>query len=286
MTDSFAHAGNADQAAYWNGPGGRHWTARQEMQDAILAPISEILIEAAGAAPGERALDIGCGCGATTFDLAARLAPGGQVIGLDISAPMLERAQARTLAGLPATFVVGDATVHKFAAGWADLLISRFGVMFFADPALSFANMRKGLAPGGRVVFACWREPRDNPWLMLPLREAYKHVPRLPDLSPEDPGPFAFADPERVRAILLAAGFVDIVLTRHDLRLDIAAGKGFEAAMATTLEIGPTSRALDGQPEALQRAAAAAIREALQPYRQGQGVWLGASIWIVSARNP
>ena len=136
-------------------------------------------------------------------------------------------------------------------------MISRFGVMFFADPALSFANLRKALKPAGRLVFTCWREPRLNPWLMAPLKAATRHAPRLPKLGPEDPGPFSFADEERVRRILSAAGFVDVALEPVDLELDTAVGLGFENAVASALEIGPASRALEGQPDEVRSAAIA-----------------------------
>jgi SAM-dependent methyltransferase len=158
--------------------------------------------------------------------------------------------------------------------------------MFFADPVLSFANLRKGLARGGRAVFACWREPKLNPWQMIALKAACKHVPRLPDVGPDDPGPFSFADEGRVRRILGQAGFDAIALTPVDLELDIAAGRGFEAALATSLEIGAASRALEGQPDDLRAAAAAEIRAALTPHRRGDSLPLGAAIWIVEAINP
>ena len=164
--------------------------------------------------------------------------------------------------------------------------MSRFGVMFFAEPALSFSNMRRGLRRGGRVVFACWREPRLNPWLMLPLMEAYKFAPRLPELGPEDPGPFAFASRARVGRVLGEAGFSDVVLDPVDLRLDTAVGRGLDAAVEGALAIGPASRALEGQPAETRTAAAAAIRAALAPHQRGLRVELGAAIWIVSAVNP
>ena len=156
------HEKNADQAAYWNGPGGQHWTDRQEIQDAILAPVSEALIARAGIAPGERIIDIGCGCGATT--LGARLAQigaSGHALGLDISARMLARAQERTPPGAPVRWIAADATIYPFERGGADLLFSRFGVMFFADPVLAFANMRTALRSGGRLAFGvCWLASR------------------------------------------------------------------------------------------------------------------------------
>src|SRR3979411_2244263 len=123
---------------------------------------------------------------------------------------MLARARQNAPAEMPVEFVLADATVYPFDQASFDLLVSRFGVMFFAQPALSFANLRKALRPSGRLAFACWREPRDNPWLMMPLQAVYKHVPKLPQLGPEDPGPFAFASEARVTRILGEAGFSGI----------------------------------------------------------------------------
>jgi SAM-dependent methyltransferase len=279
------HDRNADQAAYWNGPGGRHWTDRQELQDAVLAPVSEALLARAAIAAGERALDIGCGCGATTLEIATRVGCQGHALGLDISEPMLARARERTPPGAPVQFIAADATVYPFAPGAADLLFSRFGVMFFADPALSFANMRKGLRLGGRVAFACWREPRKNPWLILPLQEAYKYAPRLPELGPEDPGAFSFAGEERVHRLLGEAGFSSIAMHPVDLSLDLAVGRGLEAAVEGALAIGPASRALQDQSPEVKSAAAGAIRAALAPFQRGDTVPLAAAIWVVTAAN-
>jgi SAM-dependent methyltransferase len=163
-------------------------------------------------------------------------------------------------------------------------MVSRFGVMFFAEPAVSFANMQRALRPSGRLTFVCWREPRDNPWLMLPLQAAYQHVPKLPQLGPEDPGPFSFASEQRVQRILSEAGFSGIEMQRCDLSLDVATGRGLDAAVETALEIGPASRALEGQPPDLRGAAANSIRQALTPFAKGQAVPLPASLWIVAAR--
>src|SRR4051794_27854808 len=202
MDPPAGHEGNADQIAYWNGPGGQRWADRQQAQDILLAPVADILIKRARPAFGERVLDVGCGSGAISIAVAEKVGPTGHVLGIDISAPMLARARQIAPSGLPIEFEHADATVYPFPPATFDILVSRFGVMFFAEPVLSFANMRKSLKPSGRVAFACWREPRENPLFMAPLQAVYKHVPRLPQLGPEEPGPFAFASEQRVRRIL------------------------------------------------------------------------------------
>ena len=278
------HELNADQIAFWNGPGGQHWVDRQQSQDIVFAPISELLIDRAHASAGERVVDVGCGCGDISVLLAQKVGPTGQVLGIDVSAPMLERARQIAPRALPVSFVLADATVYPFEPAGFDLLASRFGVMFFADPVLSFANLRRALRPSGRLVFACWKEPRENPFFMAPLQAAYKHVPKLPQLSPEDPGPFSFASEQRVRRILGEAGFREIMMEPCKLLLDPAVGRGLDVAVQSALEIGPAARALADQPPAVVSAAANSIREALAPFAKGERILLPASIWIVTAQ--
>jgi SAM-dependent methyltransferase len=274
-------AGNADQADYWNGEAGRAWTALQESQDRLFAPITAALFDAAAPRPGEGVIDVGCGAGETTLAAAAAT---GRALGVDVSEPLLERARARAAAaGSPARFALADATAYDFSDEGADLLISRFGVMFFANPAASFANLRRGLKAGARLVFVCWREPKFNPWLMLPYSAAVKHAPPPPRPGPEDPGPFAFSDEQRVRRILGAAGFSGVSLTPLDFSLDVGVGEGLDNAVAKSLEIGPASRALADQPEAVRAAATAEIRAALAEHLQDGAVPLGAAVWIVRA---
>lgn len=284
MDTPAGHEQNADQIAYWNGPGGQRWANRQQTQDILLAPIADLLIDRARPTAGERVIDVGCGSGATTIAFARMVAPSGHAFGVDISGPMLARAQESAPRELPVEFVLADATVYPFDLQSFDLLASRFGVMFFADPALSFANMRKALRPSGRLAFACWREPRENPFFMAPLQAVYKHVPKLPPQGPEDPGPFAFASEARVHRILGEAGFTGIAMEPCHLALDVAIGRGIDAAVQGALEIGPASRALEGQPDEVRAAATNSIREALTAFAKGETVPLPASIWIVTAR--
>ncbi len=277
---------NNDQIAYWNGAAGERWTRRQLMQDQVLAPISRLLIDCANPRQGEQIIDVGCGCGATAIELAGKVGASGRVLGIDVSAPMLARAKQSAPADAPIEFMLADATTFPFAPGAADIVISRFGVMFFAEPAVSFANLRKALRKGGRLAFVCWQEPKSNPWLIEPMKAVYRHVPKLPQLGPDDPGPFSFAAPERVNHILSRAGFADINMESHQLELDISAGAGIEAAVRSAAEIGPANLALEGQPDEVRAAAVASIREALIPHQRDAGVWLGASVWVVTADNP
>jgi len=284
MDNPKGHEQNADQIAYWNGPGGQRWARRQQVQDVLLAPIADILIDRAKPKAGERIVDVGCGSGATAIAFARKVGPSGHVLGVDVSGPMLERARASAPADAPIEFMLADATVYPFEPASVDLVASRFGVMFFADPAKSFSNIHGALRPSGRLAFACWREPRENPWMMAPLQAVYKHAPRLPQQGPEDPGPFSFASEARVHRILDAAGFKDIAMEPSNLALDIAVGGGLDAAVRGALEIGPANRALEDQPAEIREAATNSIREALAPHVKGNTVPLGAAIWIVTAR--
>ena len=278
------HDKNADQIAYWNGAGGQRWADRQPVQDILLQPVADILIDRARIKAGERILDVGCGSGSTTSSFAKAVGSTGHVTGVDISAPMLSRAREVTPAGAPVEFILADATIYPFAPERFDLLASRFGVMFFADPALSFTNMRKAMKRSGRLAFACWREPRENPFFMTALQAVYKHVPKMPPVGPEDPGPFAFASQERVKRVLGAAGFSEIAMEPCNLALDVAIGRGMDAAVKSALEIGPAARALTDHPPETVAAAAQSVREALTPYAKGQTVPLDAAIWIVTAK--
>lgn len=279
-----AHPQNADQIAYWNGPGGQRWASRQFAQDVVLQPVLDLLIDRAAPKAGESVVDVGCGSGASTNALANKVGPSGRVFGVDVSQPMLERARQTTPKDAPIDYALADATVYPFDAASFDLLASRFGVMFFADPAVSFTNLRKAMKPAGRLAFACWQEPRENPFFMAPLQAVYKHVPKLPQLGPEDPGPFSFASQARVKRILGEAGFAAVAMEPCRLDLDVAIGGGMDAAIRSALEIGPASRALEGQSDEVRAAAIVSVREALTPFAKGNSVALPGAIWIVTAR--
>ncbi|MGO4712702.1 class I SAM-dependent methyltransferase [Bradyrhizobium sp. 2TAF24] len=275
-----------DQQAFWNGEAGRQWTDFQDTLDITFAPVLQHTLARAAVRPGERVIDVGCGCGASSVVLADQVGPTGEVLGIDISQEMLTRARARMPAGAPLTYLQADAATHRFPAGHFDLLASRFGVMFFDDPIAAFSNLAAALRPGGRVAFACWRQPRDNPYFMLALQQAYKHVPKLPEMKPDDPGPFAFAAQARVERILTAAGFTSIALEPFDTSLDMAGGRGLDHAVTVALSIGPAARALEGQPPEKTAATAQSMREAFAAFQHGDNVKLPAAVWIVTAVKP
>jgi len=200
---------NTGQAEHWNtGPGVAHWVANQARYDRMHAPFTALILDAAALRPGGTVLDVGCGCGGTTL-AAARLVAPGQALGLDLSGPMLARARADAeAAGLGnAVFRQGDAQVEPLEPGRFDTVISRFGVMFFADPVAAFANISSATRAGGRLVFACWQPLAANQWMLVPGAALAEHLPPPAPAPAGGPGMFAFADPDRLRPILAAAGW-------------------------------------------------------------------------------
>jgi SAM-dependent methyltransferase len=277
---------NADQIAYWNGEASKRWLVRQEHFDVMIEPLTRRALELAAPQSGEHAIDIGCGCGATVLELARRVGPEGEVLGVDVSAPMLGRARERVAEAklAQATLMEADASAAAFRPAAYDLLFSRFGVMFFRNPVPAFANLRRALKPGGRVAFVCWQPLKQNPAFLVPLKAAGAFGPPRVAQPPDEPGPFAFGDPERVRRILGGAGFSDIGFTPWQFSMRWAGPGDFAAAEEYASQLGPVSRVLaDLAPDALT-SARAAIREALRDYDGPDGVSLGAAVWLVAAR--
>jgi SAM-dependent methyltransferase len=274
---------NADQFAFWNGQGGRTWVARQEHTDITLAPVSEALLALAAPRAGERVLDVGCGCGASTLDLARAVGPTGRVAALDISGPMLAEGEARAEATGIANIDWQHADAATAALDGFDLLVSNFGLMFFGDPVAAFAHMRRAASPGARMAFVCWRPLTENPWMKVPMDAVSRHLPPRPKPDPQAPGMFAFADPQRVTQVLTAAGWALPRLDYLDLDLDIAAGRGLEAAVVQSTQIGAVNSWLRTQPAEVVLAATASIREALAARVDGESVRLPGAMWLVSS---
>jgi SAM-dependent methyltransferase len=281
---------NAEQVRYWNEIAGPRWVRFQERLDRQLAALAELALERAAPAAGEAALDVGCGCGATTLELGRRVGAGGRALGVDVSRPMLELARARAQAAGASHvgFVEADAQTASLEPGAFDLLFSRFGVMFFTDPAAAFANLRRALRPGGRVAFVCWQRLADNPWMLVPLGAVAQHVPLPAPPAPDAPGPFAFADAERVRGLLARAGLADVAF--EDVRLPLSlGGESLDEAVEFALELGPASAALReaGAGADVRARVADAVRDALAPFADADGrPRFASAAWLVSAREP
>jgi len=274
---------NADQLTFWSGLGGRTWVARQEHTDITLAAVSEALLALAAPRVGERVLDVGCGCGASTLELARAVGPAGHVAALDISAPMLAEGKARAEAAGITNIDWQQADAATAALEGFDLLVSNFGVMFFGDPVAAFTHMRSAANPGARMTFVCWRKLSENPWLEVPMHAVSRHLPPRPKPDPQAPGMFAFADPKRLFQVLTAAGWAPPRLDKLDLDLDIAAGRGLEEAVVQSTQIGAVNSWLRGQPAEVVAAATASIREALTAHLDGASVRLPGAMWLVSS---
>jgi SAM-dependent methyltransferase len=275
---------NADQIEFWNSDEAAHWVRHQDRYDGMLAPFTTAVLELAALASGDCVLDVGCGTGFTTCE-AARIARDGATRGVDVSAPMIEaarnRAGDRGIGNVE--FVVADAQVAPFEAD-RDVIISRFGVMFFDDPVAAFANLRRALRADGRVAFACWRPMLENEWMAVPCMAALAHVTPPAPPGPDAPGPFAFGDRERVARILTEVGYRDVTIEPFDTRVLLAGGGTVDDAMAFIRSTGMGRLLLADPADPGVAAALDAMREALGPHATSAGVELGAATWLVSAR--
>jgi len=283
MSETHDLAANAAQIEYWNAAVGRTWVQFQAQLDRQIAPLGSEALRRLDPQPGERVLDVGCGCGQTTVDLAERLGREGQVVGVDISEPMLEVARARPLpdGAVSPTFLNCDAQTGDLGEAVFDAVFSRFGVMFFSDPDAAFANLCRSLKPEGRLAFVCWRPFVENPWMKAPMDAAQDLLPPLPPSDPLAPGPFAFADRDRVLGILANAGFRDTTVEPYDA---LIGGATVDEAVALAFRVGPLAAALRVAPELASRVEGA-VRAALQRYETPEGVMMPAAVWIVQARR-
>jgi ubiquinone/menaquinone biosynthesis C-methylase UbiE len=277
MTDSPRPANPWVQG--WDNEIAQRWVVIEEAMDRALQPFGDAALARARPRPGERVLDIGCGCGPSTVALAQAVGEGGHVLGVDIAAPVLERARAR-VAGLQQVELLQADAQSCLLPPDCDLVFSRFGVMFFGDFPAAFRNLASALRPGGRLVFACWRRFEDNPWFTISLA-AVRQV--LPDAAGpvEGPGPFAFADADRTRALLEGAGFGGVVFEPVDAPVNL--GPDLPSAVHLAMNSGPAGRALPGTDPATRATVREKIAEALAPYLGSEGVSVPGRAWVVAA---
>ena len=272
---------NAVIAEYWNETMGPTWVELRERLDAEIEPFGAAAMRALAPAPGERILDIGCGCGQTSWQLAERTGPAGTVGGFDLSRTMLELARGRpaSLDTAPPSFIEGDAQVANLGTGF-DAVFSRFGWMFFSDPTAAFANIRKSLRPGGRLAMVTWRTLAENPLFTVPAEAAAPYLDPSPPPQPDTPGPFRYGDFGLARQALADAGFLDIAAAPFDAPAGV---KDLDGALLLALRLGPLGAAIRQAP-ALRERVSAAVREALGRFQTSDGINIPAAVWIVTAK--
>lgn len=277
--------GNEAQAEMWNGPVGERWSQYWRHIDAILEPLSRPLLARAGAQVGERVIDIGCAQGTTTLALAEQVSSSGAVLGVDLSSLTLAIARERAARATQVEFVAADATDYPFEEGSWDLAISRFGVMFFADPVRSFSQVGRALRPGGRLAFVCWQAVQDNEWIALVAQVAKEAGAPEPEETPDPDGPGAFslADPTRIGAILSSAGFRGV--TTESLQPKLRIGATPEEAARFMLEMGPVASMVEDAEPSLRAKVETALVERFREFASDEGVHLGAAAWLVSATS-
>jgi ubiquinone/menaquinone biosynthesis C-methylase UbiE len=269
---------------------GQAWVAFQSRIDAQLEPFGRKVLERLMPQSGARVLDVGCGTGQTAIQLAELVGPRGEVVGIDVSEPMLECAEERLQAGgyMQVDLLLDDAQTHVFLDRYFDLAFSRFGLMFFEDALAGFSNVCRALRRGGRLGFVCWQSRELNPWAAVPLAAALAVSPSLvspPFLDSDQPGPFSLADPEKLRSILSASGFTGIELTEVKQPLHFGAAMTLSDAVAYGLRVGPASRVIAEADQKLLPAFGQALEDALRPYLTPTGVWLDSAAWLAYAER-
>jgi ubiquinone/menaquinone biosynthesis C-methylase UbiE len=279
------HETNDEQARMWNGPSGQAWVENQELLDEIYKPFEELIISAVSAKPRRSVLDVGCGAGATTLAVArgpgaAKAAP--YVQGVDISEPLIAVARARAeREGVPAEFISANAQVYPFEPARFDLIISRFGVMFFDDPVAAFANLRHAARAGGELQVIAWRSAASNPFMTTAEGAAAPLLPNLPARKPNAPGQFAFADERRVHSILEKSGWADIAL----YPIDVACTLPETQLVRYLTRLGPVGRALEDVDARTRAEVAEVVRAAFEPFVHGGEVRFNAACWMIGARS-
>ncbi len=278
---------NAAQQEYWNTVAGPRWVGLEGFVERRVRAVNDLLLRYSAVAAGERVLEIGCGTGAFTMPLAGAAGPQGSVLGADISEAMLAGARKRIAeSGFHnITLMQADAQTHAFQPAAFDLVASRFGVMFFADPAAAFTNLRRAAKPGGRLCFACWGTLEENRHWLIPYAVALRHLGPPAPKAPRAPGPMAFADPDYVRSFLGAAGFEGVEIHRE--HPEIFASTAEEEASHASI-MGPTARLIDEKKpdQATRQLIRAEIETAFASSAAGGDTRLPSTVLLVTARQP
>jgi SAM-dependent methyltransferase len=271
---------NDEQARLWNGPSGRAWVENQELLDQIYQPFEDLLVEIASAKPRNGVLDVGCGAGATTVAIARGI--GGAAVGVDISEPLVAAASARAeREHAPAAFICANAQTYPFQPAAFDLIVSRFGIMFFDDPVAAFDNLRRAVRDGGELRVIPWRSAEENPFMTTAERAAAPLMPNLPPRRPNAPGQFALADDRRMHAILDAGGWSAI-----DIRpLDVACTMPVTELSRYMTRLGPVGQALQDVDAETRAKVTETVVAAFAPFVRHDEVRFTAACWMVAARR-
>jgi len=271
-----------EQAKRWNSGPGLAWVEMQPLLDRTFAPLETVLVKAVAAVSPACVLDVGCGTGATTLAVARQVAPRDGCVGIDISEPMIAAARARAeRERLRATFICANAQEHAFDPGRVDVVISRFGVMFFDDPVRAFANLRRAGRSGAELRCIAWRSAAENPFMTMAERTAAPLLPNLPPRKPDAPGQFAFANGERVHGILKDSGWTAIDLQR----LDVECSFPEQELVRYLTRLGPVGLALQDADDEVRARVIEAVRPAFDPFVHGADVRFVAACWMISARG-
>lgn len=275
-------------SASWVGEGGQRWLAYIDRFEGMVAPVGDALIARAEFCPGEKVVDVGCGGGINSLEIARLVAPGGSVLGVDIAHMLIQKAEERAWeAGLGnVEFYCADAENAQLPMTGFDRLFARFGVMFFHDTTAAFAHMRSWLKPGASIIFSCWAQVEDNPWFGEIGRVVDKYAV-LPQPAPDDPGPFRLSDPVQTRAILEHAGFIDVAIDLWRGQQPLGGlGSDPESAADFVMAAMPMSSAIMELPEPQHRQLKEELTAVLTPHYRDGSIWINGAAWFVTARNP
>ena len=277
---------NIKQKQFWSGAGGDVWVDKQREMDIMLNPLGERAIQGLDLSGEKKILDIGCGCGATTLEI-AKAVTQGEVIGVDISEPMLERA-TKTASDMMLTntsFQVKDVQVDEMPRSYFDIAFSRFGVMFFEDPFEAFKNINHSLKDNGQLSFVCWQHASLNPWQSLSI-QVIKEFLDLPAPAPKSPGPFAFEDKSYINEILTESGFRDIEIKDNQEDIVMFSGKSIREACEDYLTINPVvTEMLKNSPTELREEILEALIGKFSDFHNNEGLLFPSATWIVTAKK-
>ena len=278
---------NKNQKDFWSGKGGDIWVERQNAMDTMLSPLGEAALNKLNFNEEENVLDIGCGCGHTTLNIAKRIGPSGNVTGLDISEPMLKRAKesAVEMSITNTSFKCVDVQTEDLGDQIYSAAFSRFGVMFFEDSISAFKNINKSLISGGYLSFVCWQSPAVNPWQSLFIQEVKKFLD-LPSPPPRSPGPFAFMESEYVSSILEESKFQDITIEGHEAEVNMFSGRSLSDSVKDYISINPvvTQMLKESSENQIAEIVNSGI-EAFSPYYSEKGLIFPSATWLVTARK-